>query len=275
MPMNITRLDQFTLAYQPEDQEAAERVRQTCAVVLPMVAQRWGLPPPEDLWVYVMTENWLGDLWRLAPPGWKVLLGLAFWGWYPRTRRMWKYVGGWQQRFGRRRVVGVKPPRLLLASDRSIGERIYLSAPDLLERVQQLACHELIHACTAHLRLPAWLNEGLAMVGVDAYIYRPSIKPETLHALRRTPGKPATADYRRVNVSDPDALIYLYVRGYWIVRYLEETQPGLLRGLLERRLSHRALEKRLAQALGMDRGAFWQGIDARVAAHFNAGREGE
>ena len=38
-----------------------------------------------------------------------------------------------------------------------------MHVPNLLEKIQHLTCHELVHACTAHLRLPFWLNEGIAV----------------------------------------------------------------------------------------------------------------
>jgi len=66
--------------------------------------------------------------------------------------------------------------------------------------------------------------------------------------------------------------VYLFVRGYWIVRYLEDTQPGLLRTLLAERHGHKALEDKLASALGMTREEFWGRIDGVVATHFETDR---
>jgi len=45
-------------------------------------------------------------------------------------------------------------------------------------KVQQIACHELVHAFTSHLRLPVWLHEGLAMVTVDRLLQNQSIQGE-------------------------------------------------------------------------------------------------
>ena len=74
-------------------------------------------------------------------------------------------------------------------------------------------------------------------------------------------------------MQDPDAAVYLYSRGYWITRYLDDTQPELLRGLFQRRQSQSALETEVAAALGMEREAFWREIDGIVLQRFGQGAE--
>lgn len=273
MAMIIQPVDGVTLAYDPEDQATALTLRQACAAALPIIRQRWGLPAPENLWVYVMTDRWLSDLLRLAPAVWRVALILALPFNYLRTRRMWKHVGGWQIRLGRRRLVGIKPPRLLLQSDRSIGEGIFIEEPDLDRRTQHLLCHELTHACTAHLFLPAWLNEGLAMLTVDHLVGRPTVKLETLALIPQGLRKYGQTTYQQVRAERKEAVIYLYVSAYWVTRWLEETQPELLKSLLDRRTHPWKLESRLAKALGMDADILWRLMVERATTHFGAPAE--
>jgi hypothetical protein len=152
--------------------------------------------------------------------------------------------------------------------DRSIGERIFVPVTDVEEKVQHNTCHELAHAFVDHLDLPDWLKEGLAMVTVDRFAGKATIRPETLETLERAAPDAEPAGRQRLNTKDPDSVVYLYVRGYWLTRYLEETQPGLLKGLLVRRTTHQALEGAVAAALDMSHEAFWRRIDGVVAAHF-------
>ena len=63
-------------------------------------------------------------------------------------------------------------------------------------------------------------------------------------------------------------MVYLYVRGYWLTRYIEETRPELLKSLLARRYSHNELEGKIAAAYAMERQRFWGEIDGTLAAHF-------
>ena len=53
-----------------------------------------------------------------------------------------------------------------------------------------------------------------------------------------------------------------------ITRYLWETQPEMLRGLLVERMPHEALENQIAASLEMNREEFWGNIDQIVVSHF-------
>jgi hypothetical protein len=235
-----------------------------------LISDLWGLDPPEDCHVYVMT-SWRRFAFQSAPWPRRVLMALLYPLWAPGIRRAWPQVGGYAQRYGRRRVVGLKPPRLVALAQGGIGEHIFLPVPDADEKVQHNTCHELAHAFVDHLDLPDWLKEGLAMVSVDHFAGRATVRRETLQTLERTQGGSPAGARTRLDVSDPNAVVYLYVRGYWLTRFLQETQPGLLQGLLTRRHDPGAVERKLASALGLPHDKFWREIDARVAAHFRQG----
>jgi hypothetical protein len=184
------------------------------------------------------------------------------------VRKIWKIAGGWAQQYGNRSAIGVKPPRVIEQSDRSLGRRIFIQEDDLRVKVEHITCHELVHACSGHLRLPAWLNEGLAMVAVDKYLGTPTVQHETVRSLARGRERSDAGRKRALPVRDNDALVYSYVRGYWLTRYLDETRPELLRDLLSQRRSRKALETDLSGAFGMTRDRFWEEIDSTVASHF-------
>ncbi len=266
----MTITDGLTLFFEAGEQEAADLIREASEQSARLLRQHWGLPTPEDCRVYVLTA-WRPFFFHAAPWPWRILVGLSLPVWSWRASRLWPYAGGWAVRYGRRRAVGVKPPRLMALADRSLGERLFIREDQVSDKVRHVTCHELTHAFTAHLKLPLWLNEGLAMVAVDKLFGRPTVEPETLAALTRSSRPTGPRSYRRVSVKDPDALVYQYIRGYWLTRYLDEAQPGLLKRLLARRSSHRALEGEVAAALGMERAAFWRAIDGVVVAHFQPG----
>ncbi len=260
----------LTLYFDDEDRGAAELISSACERSVGVIREHWGLETPQDCRVYVM-RSLLHFVFASAPWSWRVLLVATFPLWYFRQRRIWPYAGGYQQRYGRRLAVGIKPPRLMQEADASVGARIFVQTGEIEEKVERTACHELAHAFVGHLALPAWLKEGHAMVTADRFMGRPTVQQETLEALARYSTKAAAAGYRKVSMQDPDAAVYLYTRGYWITRYLDETQPELLRRLLQRRQSHGALEAEVAAALGMEREAFWREIDGMVVAHFEQG----
>jgi hypothetical protein len=257
----------LTLFYDAEETEAADLIGAACARTVQVVHEHWGLETPEDMRVYVMT-SWL-HFWFHAPPWpWRILVAAALPFLYLRINKMWPYVGGWEQRYGRRRAVGVKPPRLMAEADRSIGSRIFVPEEDIEQKVEYTTCHELAHAFVAHLQLPNWLKEGHAMVTVDQYASKPTVQADTLEALERYLARARAGNPRRISVQDPDAAVYLYTRGYWITRFLDDTQPELLRELLVERMPHETLETKVATSLGMSFEEFWGSIDQTVIAHF-------
>ena len=264
--METLFVEGVTLYFDPSERQAAELIKPACARSIQIIRELWDLPAPEDCRVYVMT-SWRRFAFQSAPWPWRILMAVTYPLWSPAVRRTWSHAGGYAQRYGRRRVVGLKPPRLVQIGDRSIGERIFLPVADVEEKVQHNTCHELAHAFVDHLRLPDWLKEGLAMVTVDRFAGRATIRPETVQAL----GRAEPGGRQRINTDDPDSVVYLYVRGYWLTRYLEETQPGLLKGLLVRRTTHQALEGDVAVALGISHEEVWRETDPRVAAHCRQG----
>jgi hypothetical protein len=265
--METMAVQGLTLFYNAEEREAAELIGDACARTVQLLNEYWGLETPQDLRVYVMT-SWLHFLFHAPPWPRRILVALALPFLYLRIRKMWPYVGGWEQQFGPRRAVGVKPPQLMAEADRSIGARIFVPEGDIEEKVALTACHELAHAFVAHLRLPNWLKEGQAMVTVDRFAGKPTVLAETIEALERYSGQEKATRSGRISVQDPDAAVYLYTRGYWITRFLDEAQPELLRDLLKQRMPHQVLENRLADSLGMSREEFWNSIDQTLVAHF-------
>jgi hypothetical protein len=114
------------------------------------------------------------------------------------------------------------------------------------------------------------LHEGLAMLTVDKLAGHPTVLAESLTRLA-TPPDVTLRNYGRLrNQGELDALVRLYIRAYWLARYLDEQQPDVLRALLCKQ-SHAAAEAQLAQALGVERATLWPAVDALLVAHFKGG----
>ncbi len=261
--MPSRRLAGLTVHFDRADAGSAGLVAEACRRTVELARLHWGLSLPGGCQVHLMT-GWLSFAFHAAPWHWLPYLVLTLPFWARREAGVWPYAGGWAQRFGRRRAVGVKPPRLLALSDRSLGAGLFESEEDLEQKVQQIACHELMHAHTDHLKLPTWLHEGLAMVTVDLFAGRRTVKQETLGLLDsddvecvRGRGYPGAA-------RDPEGLVRLYARGYWVTRYLAATCPADLRKVLAKPLRAQELEGMLAAALGLERGSFWRELLPRV-----------
>lgn len=250
------------------ERAAAELIGAAAEKSARLIREQWGLAMPPGVRLYVMTSP-LKPMFHAASWPWKLLLGIMLPLWGVRARRLWQIAGGWAQQLGRRRMVGVKPPHLIQISDSSLGKRIFVPEPDMARKAQQITRHELTHAAAAHLKLPSWLHEGLAMLTVDRFVGSPTVKAETAATLAHAPDMPRS---RRLP-QDPDALVYVYVRGYWLTRYFEETQPGMLKGLLTQRYPRAELEKCIPAAYNAEHAAFWRDLDRTVVAYFDQGKE--
>jgi hypothetical protein len=265
--MRAKAIGNVVLVYDPGEQDTADLIGGACEKAIQLTQENWGLEPPEDCRIYVMT-SWLGFVFQSAPWSWRILLGATMPFWCFRARRTWSYSAAWTQRYGRRVAIGVKPPRLLAQSDRSVGVRMFVEQKDMKVSVQHVTCHELVHACSAHLRLPTWLNEGIATVTVDRFWGRPTIRRETLEFMKSFVPKGAPPTYRKLSHMGGEAIAYHGMRGYWLVRYLEEKRPGFLKRMFSPRQDAKVIEREMVTELGLESESFWRDIDDVIVGHF-------
>ncbi|MGB8951146.1 MAG: hypothetical protein WCC06_00570 [Candidatus Aminicenantales bacterium] len=272
--MKTRTIGNVQLVFDPDEQDTADLIEGACVKALQLAQKNWGLEPPEDCRIYVMT-SWLGFVFQSAPWLWRIMLGATMPFWCFRARRTWPYSAAWTQRYGRRAAIGVKPLRLLEQSDRSIGVRMFIEEKDGKVKVRHVTCHELVHACAAYLRLPMWLNEGIATVTVDRFLQKPTIREETLEFIRGFLPKAAPPTYRELSRMGRDTIAYQSLRGYWLVRYLEEERPGFLKRMFSlRRRDSKTIEREMARELGMEPESFWREIDGVAVGHFERKRAG-
>jgi hypothetical protein len=265
--MDSIFLNGLTIWHDRENPETVELFRAACEKSVRLLRTRWDLPPPPVCRVYIMA-SWRQFFLHSPPWPWKILLAASVPFWIFRIRAMWPFIGGWEQSYGRRHAVGVKPPRLMESADRSIGRRIFVAEEDVREKVRRVICHELTHAFTADLGLPVWLKEGLAMTAVDHFAGKTTVRRDTLRLLENPSGHAPSAGSEKIRVQQPDEVIRLYARGYWLTRYVEETQPDTMKEILRRRRSRMEVEELLATAYRQSRREFLRDIHSAVRRHF-------
>jgi len=259
--------DGVQVIFDPSEAETGEVIAGTVGEALPLIYESWGVVKPADCRIYVMT-SWWGFFVQSTPWVWRIYLTLAFPLWGYRARRMWPYSGAWTQYYGRRVAIGMKPPRLLTVSDKSIGKLLFVEEPDMIKKLQQFTCHELTHACAARLRLPAWLNEGLAMVTVDRLVGKRTVREDTLGLLKTIELTRRPPSYLKLSRMKPDEIAFNTALGYWLVCYLEEVQPGFLKSQLAASTRPSRWEENIIAGLGIEPDEFWSKIPAQLNAYF-------
>ncbi len=258
------------LLYDAEECETAGLVGEAVEKSVHLLKETWNLDVPRDCRIYVMT-GWRQFMFQAAPRPWRLWMRMTLPLWAGRAQKMWDIAGGFHQSFGRRRAVGVKPFRLMQQADSGIGRSIFVAEEyeSPRRKVQHVTCHELTHAFTAHLKLPMWLNEGLAMRTVDNFAGAPTVQAQTIKALDRAALDTDSSRYQQIDPRDPEMVLYHTVRGYWLTRFLEYQHPDLLKRLLAQRRDHRAVDQDIAQAVGLDVSRLWQHIDRIVVDHLD------
>ncbi|MGD2156842.1 MAG: hypothetical protein PVG14_03955 [Anaerolineales bacterium] len=268
--MKTRTFNNLAIVYDPEEELTADLIEQASDEALRLAKEMWGLEAPQDCRIYVMTSS-LGFIFRSAPWPWRIMLGVTLPLWYWRVNRSWPISAAWTQRYGHHVAIGIKPPRFLERSDRRIGTRMFVEQQDMNVNVQLVTCHELVHACSAHLRLPAWFNEGIAVLTADRYLGKQTIRQDTLAHLRDSSTKEAPPTYRELSRMDPEAILYHATRGYWLLRYLEDQHPGSARSMLAKDSDSKQIEAEIAKQLGMEPNTLWSEIDEVVVRHFESG----
>src|SRR5512136_2850423 len=130
----------ITVVFDSSEQDTAALICDTTGEALRLIKESWGLGKPEDCRIYVMT-SWWGFIFQSAPWPWRTALALAWPLWCFRAQRAWPYSAAWTQRYGRRVAIGIKPPRLLEAGDKSIGVHMFVEEKETKTQVRHLTCH--------------------------------------------------------------------------------------------------------------------------------------
>ncbi|MBN1642558.1 MAG: hypothetical protein JXA09_15090 [Anaerolineae bacterium] len=113
--METKTVDGLTLWYEPQDADTAELVARACHRSLALLRSEWGLGIPGECRIYVMTSP-QRFLLHAAPWPWRLYVRATMPLRRRRIQQLWTMAGGWAQRFGAGRAIGVRPPRLLDAS---------------------------------------------------------------------------------------------------------------------------------------------------------------
>jgi hypothetical protein len=209
-----------------EDTESL--IGEACCKAVNFLQSTWQLAVP-NCHVYV-TPRWQTILLEHPPKlhrtFYRAALSLL------RKRRdtldaLWNRSAGWFQRYGKICLIAIKP----LSSFKKMDlENSQLYKPmSANEKFCNTLVHELTHAFTAHLKLPLWLNEGVALLTAERALGYGALKWETLEYLT-TPQK-GSSYYNLPKLSN-EKFLYQYAKGYWLTRYLQERHEEVLSQLL-------------------------------------------
>lgn len=232
-----------------------------------IIQKTWNLNDPKGLRIYIM-DDWKKFIFHSAP----LLSCVLFVLFYPflstRIKKIWSFCGGWFMPYPGRLTVGIKPARIYRLANTKISEMLFFKEEDEKVKLQNIMCHELTHAYCYKLKLPVWLNEGLAIITAEKYLGKQTVREDSLQMLKSPPDKIKLRSYRHLSNMDDDTIAYHYVKGYWLTLFLLKEYPSILLGLLRKHQSNRVIEKKISNALKVDRKELWEAAPAIVLSHF-------
>ncbi len=208
--------------------ETTSLLREACCQAVDFLPNTWSLNIP-NCYVYV-TARWQTIMLE-QPPLLHRSLRRAFFTVRPKRRtlmdRLWTRSAGWFQRYGKVCFIAIKPlsefQKMNLANNQLYTPMTYH------EKFSNTLFHELTHAFTAHLKLPLWLNEGVALLSAEKALGYGMVKEETLEYLT-TPQR--SLNYYQLPKLSNEQFLYQYAKGYWLTRYLQEQHEDVLKQLL-------------------------------------------
>jgi len=261
--------DTIKIFYNEGNEKEAEAAVSAVMDATPLIKESWGLDSPRGINIYI-TDSMMDLVFRSSPILRKLVLAVFLPLWFFRARRLWKLSAGWTLNSKKSPAKGLKPTQNLqdlIDGRKDDSRKIFIDENDIFNKFKWTACHELTHAFSSHLRLPMWLNEGLAMVTVDMISGKKTVLPRTLKSMDRNGDRPP--EYKKLAKMNEEDIVYHLVHGYWITRYLEESNPGFTKVLLSGSTERGDLEKKISRLLNLDGENPWKDLDRTVFEHFN------
>ncbi len=265
------KIDEITLIYSKKDEVESKLIGEAIAETVKVLKNTWDLNIPENCKVEIMRSP-MKLLFKYNPWWKKIILALFLPLVYPQVLKVWKMAGGWNIPYDDGPVVGIKPAGMLERTEESISNNYISDEKDPDLKIKQVACHELTHAFTAHLKLPMWLNEGLALYAVDLYFNRQTVEANTLRYLSslrlETPEK-------RIEQSSRSGIEDILKRisfGYWLVRYLQENKNTVLNDILNEQQDEESIKASISGSLGISEENFWQEAGGMLMEYFDRER---
>jgi hypothetical protein len=236
-------------------------LEEACCRAVEFLQNTWQLTVP-NCHVYVTTK-WQTIYLEHSPFFWRTMYRLGLSVLKHRRERLetlWQRSAGWFQRYGKLHFIAIKP--LTYFQTVRLEHSPLYNPMNASQKFCNTLVHELTHAFTAHLNLPLWLNEGVALFAAEQALDYGGLKEGTLELLHR-PRK--TIGYFKLPSLAGEDFFYHYAKGYWLTRYLEE--QGGLEPLLKKRHTYSTINKHVQKVVSN------QPIDEVLHNHFKTNQE--
>lgn len=171
--------------------------------------------------------------------------------WKNRVMSFYNRAGGVTLHAGGRAYIWIRPPEAYDYVDRTIGNTLFGPMPDPDFRLKFVFIHEMTHAVVGNRKLPAWINEGLAMYAADTYLKKNTVRQETLENIEKRDGTFRLQGYRDMLKSRIEDIAFTYAYGYWATRYIAENHMEVLQDSIKKNLKGNEFVSQIFDIMGI------------------------
>ena len=143
--------------------------------------------------------------------------------WYRKAKKYWNYSKGWLMKNNTLNSVVLKTSDGLESTvnvEKGLYKEEYV-CKDNKEEQRRVFLHQYIQVLLSDITKPEWLEEGLSYYTMEKYYGSQFLKSETLEMVQDMPE------------SSIEDIIYSGIKGYWMVKYIEEEYPNMIIELLK------------------------------------------
>lgn len=242
--------DNIYINVDPEYTEIRSHIARYYEEAVPLLQAKWGQGNVGAIHIYLCKdpiEFMLSIARGIRKALWVIFLPF----WAGRVKRFYKRAGGVTLQLHGDAYIWLRPPDEYEYVDKTIGNILFGKIEDPYEKLQFVFVHELTHAHIGNRNLPSWLNEGIAMISVDAYFKKCTVLEDVLESFIKEHRRHALVGYHRMAIETPDNIAFTYAYGYWATEYIETVSPGLIKEALSHSQRNDEIMRYLYSGLGI------------------------
>lgn len=264
--MGLTKYNNLELYYSKNHLAEVNLIKKYHDEVEEKISSLWKLEKPKNVKIYFINSSieyirysfgyysFLGKLFLIILPC--IFLNFI---------RIWKEAAGVFVNINSNYFIFLKKYDENRSSNigKYIFHRKYINIEEYLKSIYS---HELTHVFSEKLKLPQWLNEGLALYSSEIVLDNKIINGKSLELMDEEKTK---VNISNLNLKSEITRAYKYIKGYWTIKYLNEIYPGFLEKTFKE-YKGKEVVNQIAKKLGIDRKRkkFNKELDGKVYEYF-------
>lgn len=261
------RYEKICIFYDRKFREEKNIVKNSYREIIKIIEKRWGVTLTQKIRIYILNSD-LRFLFYASPTYYKVLLfTILLPYWLIVQRKKWAKKRGVCSFKTHTPCILIKP--LKYHEDYYKKKFENTKVNNISAKFRRTLSNLFTHVCINDLEIPYWLEEGISLVMMEHYDGEQSLDKTSLTTIQEKVER--GFDVEEINLHDEEDYKYLYTKGYWTVKYLEDEYPGLLKEVINQ-FQKNEIEIAIGEELDIsneNRNKLWVEIDNIILCYYN------